>query len=502
MVTSTQPVCAGTAEGEGLTPPRLVTYARAVFSPSQIAMAHACFRSWVLRYIHGEKPPELTTRGKIFGVLIHNCLACFLQGGKVSDGTLDTLSDNDRKDVARYVDQLTAERGREYAEKELAAMLADAPQRALTGLPLLPSAESSRVRLVEVPLKLDTRPMHRHGAAIVFSDWSRLDLVVQRVDGVWFVFDHKSTAGDRESDTPWVYVPTPEQLLDDVQLLLYAASVMQANGLIEIWCRWVYYYSGRRFAPQAKPVDVHVTWTDAVARLQKYFDVCDLMATEIKRTLTLGKLPTYDAHPLPANVLEVDRPCDKYGRGCAYRDTKCNPPKIPLDRLVKQKKEKEKSMSLEERLAQMQNNGYVPTPAANPVPQVAPQAQHIAIPPGHAPVYDGAGNLMGWQPVAMPTPQPTPAPQPAPSPASVVSPGLPAANAVAGLSLPGAPAAPEPPPPAEKEPAKRGRKPAAETAPKTEPAGGADQVLALLRGVASDLKAVVEVKVTFDGGAA
>lgn len=491
---------------------RPVTYAKTVYSPSQISMAHACFRSWLLRYVLGNKPPELTTRGKVFGVLIHNCLACFLRGGKVSDGTLDTLTENDRKDVARYADQLAAERGREYAEKELAAMLADAPQRALTGLPLLPSADSSRVRLVEVPIKLDTRPLHRFGAAIQLSDWSRMDLVVQRVDGVWYVFDHKSTAGD-ESD-PWAYVPTSEELANDVALLLYAASVMQVNGLGEIWCRWVYYYSGRRFAPQAKPVDVHVAWADCAARLQPYFDTCDKMSTEIKRALTLKRLPVLEAHPFPVNVLELDRPCDKYGKGCAYRDSLCNPPKIPLEKLAqkKQRKKEKNNMGLGERVTQMQSNGYVQTPAANTgsaggVPQVAPHAQHIAIPPGHAPVLDSAGNLIGWQPIAPAVASPVyqaPAPVAAPpAPPPVGSPTLPAGDPVgAGLTLPGTPAAEPAPAPAEPAPAKRTRASKTETAPATTADGRTDQALALLRGAATDLKAVVEVKITFDGGAA
>lgn len=482
-----------------------ITWARSVFSPSQIAMARRCFRRWLLRYIHGIKLTERSSRGKIFGVLIHNCLAVYLGGGRVTDASLETLSENDRKDVLRYFDDMAAERGRDKADAELAKMLREAPQRALAGLHLLPDASACRQRLVEVPFKLDTRPLHRFGAAIVFSDWSRLDLVVERIDGVWFLFDHKSTAGDAKTRDPWAYVPSVEELGQDEQLLLYAACVMQQTGARDLWCRWVYYCAGESFAPQAKAVDVYVTWDQVVERLQPIFDACDIMVTEIKRTLAVNQLPDVGSRPFPENVLEVDRPCEDY-RGCGYKGEQCKPPMIPLDRLVRGKQQKDTTdMSVESRMAAMQAAGFQPTPAAaavvNPVPAVAAPA--IAAPPGYAPVTDSAGNVIGWTQVVAPAPIAPP----------VGAPALPAGDPVGELALPGTPVVATPSvdvaEPAPEKTSKRGRKPDDATlrveadSPKDAAAGlnGVDNALDALRARARKLGAVIEVKIAFDGQA-
>jgi hypothetical protein len=409
--------------------PKPITYAREVYSPSQLEMANRCLRSWVLRYVYGIKT-QSASRSKVLGTLIHKCVEHYINGG-----TMTALSVNDFDDYARkefvaftthreqalfdktlkktpYADlNETRTKSREGAQKELEALLREAPQRALAGLAHLPPLEQCKRKHAELVLEVSTTDFYDYD--VQFSEMCKIDLIVQAQDGTWYLYDHKSTKGGKRDVVtveinkdgvevevtrtiydPWLYVPTPEALKRNVQLLLYAAHVMQHAKVGELWCRWIYYYTGEG-APDSKPVDVHITYAEVAEYLQPWLALADKLGWIIRDTLEKNQLPDLAQFEFPEKINTDDSPCDAYG-GCGYRGGHCNPPPLSAadilarTRAVKQERAKESNMGLDDRVAQMQANGapVLPsvTPMANPPGyQYTPNVnnQFVVAPPGH-----------------------------------------------------------------------------------------------------------------------
>lgn len=412
--------------------PKPITYAREVYSPSQLELASRCLRSWVLRYVYGIKTQTAASRSKVLGTLIHKCVEHYVNGGTMAALSVNDFDDYTRKEFTAFTthrEQVlfdkalkknpyadlseTRIKSREGAQKELEALFREAPQRALAGLAHLPPLEQCAAKYAEFPLQVSTTDFYDYD--VEFSEMSKIDLVVQAQSGEWYLYDHKSTKGgyrqllhvdEDGTETyskvfdPWLYVPTPEALKRNVQLLLYAAHVMQHAKVGELWCRWIYYYTGEG-APDSKAVDVKITYAEVAEYLQPWLELADRLGAIIRETLATNKLPDLATLDFPQQINTDDSPCDAYG-GCGYRGGHCNPPPLSAadilarTRVVKQERAKEQSnMGLDDRVAQMQSNGAPILPSAAPMTnppgfQYTPNVngQFVVAPPGH-PAHSG-----------------------------------------------------------------------------------------------------------------
>jgi hypothetical protein len=411
--------------------PKPITYAREVYSPSQLEMANRCLRSWVLRYVYGIKTQSAASRSKVLGTLIHKCVELYVNGRSMLSLSADDFDDYTRKEFTAFTthreqalfDKALKKNPYEHhaklrvacqdgAQKELEALFRDAPQRALAGLAHLPPLEQCAALFAEVPLQVSTTDFYDYD--VEFSEMCKIDLVVQAQSGEWYLYDHKSTkggyrqllhVGEDGTETyskvfdPWLYVPTPEALKRNVQLLLYAAHVMQKQKVAELWCRWIYYYTGEG-APDSKAVDVHVTYSEVAEYLQPWLELADKMGWIIRDTLEKNQLPDLAQFEFPEKINTDDSPCDAYG-GCGYRGSHCNPPPLSAadilarTRAVKRESKGVESMSLDNRVAQMQANGAPVLPSVTPM-QNPPgynytqnvNGQYVVAPPGH-PAHSG-----------------------------------------------------------------------------------------------------------------
>jgi hypothetical protein len=421
--------------------PKPITYAREVYSPSQLEMANRCLQSWVLRYIYGIKTQSAASRSKVLGTLIHKCVEHYINGGTMTALSVNDFDEYTRKEFTAFTSHReqvlfdkalkknpyadlneTRLKSREGAQKELEALFREAPQRALAGLAHLPPLEQCAARFAEVPLQVSTTDFYDYD--VQFSEMCKIDLVVQAQSGEWYLYDHKSTKGGKRTWTerfdvgegnieeinrseydPWLYVPTPEALKRNVQLLLYAAHVMQHAKVGELWCRWIYYYTGEG-APDSKPVDVHITYAEAAEYLQPWLELADRLGWIIRDTLEKNQLPDLAQFEFSEKINTDDSPCDAYG-GCGYRGGHCNPPPLSAadilarTRAVKRESKGAESMSLDSRVAQMQANGAPVLPSVTPTTnppgfQYTPNVngQFVVAPPGH-PAH--AGVPAGYQ---------------------------------------------------------------------------------------------------------
>jgi hypothetical protein len=432
--------------------PKPITYAREVYSPSQLEMANRCLRSWVLRYVYGIKTQSAASRSKALGTLIHKCVELYVNGRSMLSLSVDDFDDYTRKEFTAFTAHReqalfdktlkknpyadlneTRTKSREGAQKELEALFREAPQRALAGLAHLPPLEQCAARFAEVPLQVSTTDFYDYD--VEFSEMCKIDLVVQAQSGEWYLYDHKSTKGGKrtwteidvqvneEGDTvdvevqrsvydPWLYVPTPEALKRNVQLLLYAAHVMQKQKVGELWCRWIYYYTGEG-APDSKPVDVHITYAEVAEYLQPWLELADKLGWIIRDTLEKNQLPDLAQFEFSEKINTDDSPCDAYG-GCGYRGSHCNPPPLSAadilarTRAVKRESKGAESMSLDHRVAQMQANGAPVLPSVTPMQnppgfQYTPNVngQFVVAPPGH-PAHAGVPAGYQYPPGAVP----------------------------------------------------------------------------------------------------
>jgi hypothetical protein len=408
--------------------PKPITYAREVYSPSQLEMANRCLLSWVLRYVYGIKTQSAASRSKVLGTLIHKCVELYINGRSMLSLSADDFDDYTRKEFVAFTthrEQVLFDKAlkknpyehhaklrvacQDGAQKELEALFRDAPQRALAGLAHLPPLEQCAARFAEVPLQVSTTDFYDYD--VEFSEMCKIDLVVQAQSGEWYLYDHKSTKG--KPGDPWAYVPTPEALKRNVQLLLYAAHVMQRQQISELWCRWIYYYTGEG-APDSKAVDVRIFYNEVAEYLQPWLELADKLGWIIRDTHAKNQLPDLAQFEFSEKINTDDSPCDAYG-GCGYRGSHCNPPPLSAadilarTRAVKRESKGEESMSLDNRVAQMQANGAPVLPSVTPMqnppgynytPNV--NGQYVVAPPGH-PAHTNVPAGYQYPPGAVPT---------------------------------------------------------------------------------------------------
>jgi len=293
---------------EEMSPSRLKTAADA----PDLGIDGGCLRAHMIRYLRGIKAAG-TTRGQAFGSLVHAALEEHMSGGHVKNF--------ERKLDARKCAELAT-----LDPKLLVELKAAAPVRAMSALHLLPKRSECDWIREEQRLIVDTAEACPDIEPIKWSPMCATDLVFQR-GGVVYSLDYKTTAGKFSDGVrdPWFYVPTPEQLTKDVQFICEALSVMQACGLQDLWCRWIYILSNLRESPQAKPVDVRVTRAQMVEAIVPWVKLADRLRVAV-RLARSGAVPELNDMPEPSLVYPHDgSPCTAYGRGCTYHESNGGP---------------------------------------------------------------------------------------------------------------------------------------------------------------------------------
>lgn len=429
-------------------------------SPSSLALARSCRRSWALKYLYKIYPESDLTRGKTLGTLIHASLELYLRGGKLTDLSVRTLTQDQAKDVQKYYLNRVNDVGEEKANDELATLFREAPQRALAGVDYIPKPNDIEWHDVESTVVIDTTPLI--GRQIKFSPRSRIDWVGKLKSGRIKVIDHKSTVG--KPNAPWCYVPQLMDLLSgDPQLVIYTYYVMQRFGVDEVDFEFVYYYTGEGL-PQAKNLPF-VLKRDFIERqlVKQWLPLCDelqALADEHSTSpINIGLLPA------PADLISNQSPCRKF-RGCPYHNVQCHPPVVTREQILAhiapQKKETVSTMNQTPNPSSVAGMLAGPPPMSNPVPLHVAPVGYAGAPQPNAPlpaspfVAPVAPYFPPDVPVAVNTPPygevPPAASYGVPLPAGQAFPHVAGAIAAhaAAPALP--PALPEPTPPAAEKP--------------------------------------------------
>jgi len=241
---------------------------REQWSPSSLAHAARCFRSYGFRYFEGSKEVKLTWPEA----------EALPEPPKAPRGASEI-----EKKRAKEARKLWNKRRRPalggaghsvieayFAQnvpgywrapmvwRDLGELFTSKPgQIVVPGLGHLPDPKQCLDVLIEDPIRIDFRFLPADLRAEVEADPLRFsgfkDLVVVTTAGVRLI-DHKTTY-----DFAWC--KTPETLAEDEQANLYALDVMQRFGLESLECTWVYYRT--EGAPAAHAV--HFTITRAAA---------------------------------------------------------------------------------------------------------------------------------------------------------------------------------------------------------------------------------------------
>lgn len=413
---------------------------RETFSPSQLTRfggKDGCQRKWAFHYLFGVREVK-TSKGRALGTLIHACLEQYLQGRTVydlvaADGTL-------------RVDQKTARELAEYDQAALQKLATEAPKRALAGLHLLPQLGDPALEVVEVEQQIQVDTRRIIGGVEPVSINGKRDLAVRRA-GVWYLYDHKSTKGRRESGKPfdpWAYCATEEDLRSDPQGVFYALDLVYKHELDALWSRWVYYLTDDRAHPLARGVDVELLRPGLEREAYSWL----IVAVEMRRMVRAAKAGTITIDDIPPPMrLPPDpaSPCNAFG-GCPYRAERGGPclPNGPhnygamLLESAKNQAKETSEMSLAEQLAATRHLAAGQPAGATLTPPAAPAVQLPPAPAGYGWVHDPTTNQYVCVPQAQPAPVPVPVvPQLVPPEAHVLPPA-PAPVNVAVHVAPGA----------------------------------------------------------------
>ena len=172
----------------------------------------------------------------------------------------------------------------------------------------------------------------------------KVDVGFVDATGMPWVIDHKTTG-----DFCWKL--TPEDLLNNIQGLMYAKQALDRYGVDEVHLRWVYYHSRKPF--KSEPTDLRVTR----AQVDQRWPVIDDLARKIDKV----RLTVVDPLTLPPNT----KSCSKYG-GCPHIK-RCNlTAQQSMSSIMTQQSIRERMQS------RVQQREQGTTPAA--VPAVAPPA--------------------------------------------------------------------------------------------------------------------------------
>jgi hypothetical protein len=285
------------------------------FSPSALARyagADGCKRAWAWGALFGVWSLKKSIAA-LLGSLIHGSIEHYLGGGSVHD--LNGPNGEIRLDARTWKEfEVMLERGWLTRER-LAELAATAPKRALTGIAYLPVPGEPGIEIIETEqwIDIDTRKILGGVERIKIN--GKIDLRMRRY-GIWYLYDHKSTGGDKKKKDPWGYCKTPEQLAEDPQAVFYALDLMLRHNLDALWLRWVYYLTDVKSHPLAKPVDVELRREQVFAAAYRWLCVAHEMRGLV-RAAKAGGLSPYD---VPANP----KACDAFG-GCTYHFSRGGP---------------------------------------------------------------------------------------------------------------------------------------------------------------------------------
>lgn len=247
-----------------------------LYSASQLNTYDLCPRKWGWEYVAGFRPPPGPAAE--LGIRVHKILERWLSKGIPPD----------KRTVEGRI--------------------------ALPGLEFLPLPGPSLS--VEDKFVIQVGDFHYRG----FKDLE----FIEEETGLWIV-DHKTT-GD------FIWQKTEDDLLHDVQAMLYAKEALDRVGVDEAMLMWLYYRT--RNTPKARPTYLQVNRD----QVESGFEIIHDLTAELDRV----RLQVVDARELPINP----NACAAFG-GCPHQH-RCN--LSPRDKRKAIMAQAEKKESIKERM--------------------------------------------------------------------------------------------------------------------------------------------------------
>jgi len=263
------------------------------YSASQLRTADLCLRKWAWEQIEGiREPPGAAAR---FGQNVHSVLERWLKNGQA-------------------LDQFSKE-----------------GQVAFEGIPWLPPPGPE----LEVE-----RKFHIQVGDFFYRGF--VDLGFLNSDGVPWVVDHKTTR-----DFMWQL--SIDDLMNDIQGLLYAKEALDRYQVDVVHLRWVYYLTTKPY--RSRVTECHMTRDD----IDRRWGVIDDLARETDKV----RLTVVNPLDLPPNA----KACAAYG-GCPHQQ-RCNLTPREIRKSIMAQNEKK---TLLERMKNRAQTRGASTPAAKPTP--------------------------------------------------------------------------------------------------------------------------------------
>lgn len=274
-----------------------------VVSPSSLKEAKACMRRWADIYIQGNRDQE-PKANLLLGSIAHAHLESWGLGGSLYNPTFPAKLLAERDKLIAHLSKLAGGTldAQIAARNKVADLFRQAPPLALTAVKHLP--DRGQVKLLpEAGFTLDVGRYHAFaGPPWAVSPYSSRDLVAVLSSGERKLYDYKTTSDFR-------YQLTAEELLVDIQLLLYALATLDETTQRVLGARWIYMRT--RGTPDSRVTDVEVTRDEVVSRLAPWFELADRCVSHMAEA-NAGR--TFDLADYPA--ADTTTPCTAYGRTC------------------------------------------------------------------------------------------------------------------------------------------------------------------------------------------
>ena len=208
------------------------------------------------------------------------------------------------------------------------------------GIHLLPEPQSAGMTLemgfvMQLPAAPGEMPLHVRG----FQD------IARSTDAGPEVWDHKTTSN-------FGYAKSADDLMNNVQALIYAYEAMEAAGSDAVDLNWVYYLT--RGTPKSKKVHLRLTREYVTPRILGFRSVLESLLPSLQSKASPLSLPADTTH------------CSAYG-GCPYREV-CSPHLTNTERargvLNMTPQAQDILARLENKSAELQGTKPAPAPAA------------------------------------------------------------------------------------------------------------------------------------------
>ena len=288
------------------------------FSASQLSLFTECERKWYNTYILGLKQPS--TVAQLFGTTLHSVAEHYLRFGEVSLAQVHVPDGVDGDKVLKVFK---------------------------AGIPHLPEPPIADVE-TEITVQADV-------PGIGYID------ALYRDDNQLVILDHKTAKNTR-------YIPSPDDLKDNIQLNVYGHWASEKYGDDTFKFQHIYYVHGLK-KPKSVEVSVEVSANDIAVKWNKYTNT-------VSEMLTVSKL---DEKKVPQNWSA----CTNYG-GCPfvgkchltpYMEINVSKDRL-IDTLLNPTTEKPKPIETPTRLAPVAIN-----PPASEVKAPKPDERNILEPP-------------------------------------------------------------------------------------------------------------------------